>query len=197
MENVNQDYLMEKGKEILYLCYKNDVSFPRSCGVTSAYISFYLFKNEAFRNKYKINLVRGHFRNTNQEDDCPFFDLESGDFSECANCTCDYFTQHSWVEIKDNEDMKLTILDFTISQFSEDIGDLEEYLHDNKSLSAEELITLLKKYGKFIVENNNQVYFPETITPALEVYNKISKVIEEEGISELEYWEDKSSFACV
>lgn len=195
MNEITMNYLMEKGSEILYLCYKEDINFPRSCGLVSSFMAYNLFNNEEIRNLYDVNYFRGHYRDDNEEDDCPYLDLNDDDFSECIDCSCDFIVGHSWIELVNKNTNKIHIIDLTSSQFSDDIGDLEVFLMENKCLSKSEVVNTLSNYGSFIEDINKDNYIRTSNgTPGEEIFNTISYTVSEAGISIDEFWKNKAIF---
>lgn len=155
-------------KKVLYYHYKKDDSFPRSCGSVSMILS-YIFQNSKLKDYYEISYKRGNFKNESEEDFCECdefmdnfsFNIKRGDDLTnfcCTDCGyCDYMVSHSWIEIKDLNDSKITILDFTSIQFEEDF-----YEYNNELLESEfnedELYKYLKERSKFIVSEEDSEF---------------------------------------
>ena len=67
MENNVKQEVNRCIKDILYYAYKNDVVFPRSCGLVSTLLTYSL-KDTSLSSNYDIFLIRGIFKNINNRD---------------------------------------------------------------------------------------------------------------------------------
>ena len=150
-------------ENILYHLYLSDVSFPRSCGVVSMVLACILETKDYITSKYNVIYNRGHFRNDNELEfcscdisklNCLRFDTDIISTMECVNCSCEYMTGHSWVELIDKETKEVTILDYTSIQFTEYFPDYQDELLNNK-YSKKELFNYLNEKSCFYVNKNN------------------------------------------
>lgn len=155
-------------KEVMYFHYKCDISFPRSCGSISTILT-YVFQNTKLKNLYEISYKRGHFKNKLQEEDCfcdenmynLSFDFQRGydlaDFS-CINCGCNYMVEHSWIELKNLKDNKISILDFTSIQFEEECYNYFDEIQNTK-FNEDSLYEYLKDRSCFIIEEDDERFY--------------------------------------
>lgn len=58
----------EVNNYILYYAYKNDVVFSRSCSLVLTLLTYFL-KDTSLSSNYDIFLIRGIFKNVNNEED--------------------------------------------------------------------------------------------------------------------------------
>lgn len=155
-------------KKILQYHYKKDDSFPRSCGSVSM-VLLYVLENSKLKDEYNISYKRGHFKNELEQEDCfcdesiiDFsFDIKRGDDLTnfcCIGCnSCDYMVNHSWIEIENKKDKKITILDFTSIQFEEDFYEYNNELLEN-DFNEDELYEYLKERSKFIINEKDKEF---------------------------------------
>lgn len=170
MNKVIKNYITNSGVNLLYYCYNNEPSFPRNCGTISMLLALLLYSNKSITNKYKIYYIRGHYKDISEEkyskcNDYVNITRSRYKCSKCINCTCDYMTAHSWVELIDKISKCNTIIDFTSCQFADRIGDLEQFLIDNSYLSKEELYFHISKISTIYISNKNKLfknYIPDT-----------------------------------
>lgn len=185
---------IEEVQKVLYHHYLNDVVFPRSCGSVSMVLA-YLFEKSNLSNDYEISYQRGHYRNDNEEEyfycDEVSFTFNRGDNLDkfpCLNCNCDYMVGHSWIELKNKKDNKVTILDFTSIQFEEDFIDYHEELLNIK-YDKESLYNYLLKRSKFVVHEtdfqfNRYINSQRTYTGS-HLVKTVKEIIENKGASDL------------
>jgi len=185
---------IEEVQSVLHHHYLTDVAFPRSCGSVSMALS-YLFEKSSLSNDYDISYQRGHYRNDNEEEDCycdeVSFTFKRGDNLDkfpCLNCHCDYMVGHSWIELKNKKDNKVTILDFTSIQFEEDFIDYQEELLNSKH-GKESLYHYLLERSKFVVHEtdfqfNRYISSERTYTGA-HLVKTVQETIENKGVSDL------------
>ncbi len=151
-----QEIILSKGKDILYYCYTNEIGFPRNCGIASMVLTHLLHSVKEISGEYTINYVRGHYVNPNSEGGlCERYQDMSEYISyynaQCGSCTCEHVNVHSWVELINKENGDVVVVDLTNSQFSEDVGDLEEYVLTNK-LDKDELYQYVSEFSHFLLK---------------------------------------------
>ena len=62
--------LLKNVKDVIFYAYKNDKSFPRSCGLVSRVLTYLFGENNDLTSKCDINYVRGCFKNPIYETWC-------------------------------------------------------------------------------------------------------------------------------
>ena len=153
-------------KKVIKNHYLDDINFPRSCGSISMILTV-IFQDSNLKDKYDISYVRGHFRNDYQEEycECEFIYYDKYDrFSnldnfDCSNCTCDYMTGHSWIELRNKSTDEVVIVDFTNIQFEEDFPDYQsEILESNYAFNTNEIFEYLKERSEFIIDKNHRYF---------------------------------------
>lgn len=181
-------------KKVLYYHYKKDISFPRSCSSVSMTLAL-MMANSELSKEYDIFYHRGHFRNDEWVEEGCFIEYEEEEYptrydfecmSECKNCTCDFLTGHSWIELIDKKTNKVTILDFTSIQFNEDICDLESDLKES-NFNEDELFDFMLNNSEFVVKQDNPKFLKYIKTGISHegqfVLDTTKKIIKEKSVS--------------
>lgn len=185
-----KNFLNNKAKEILYICYKYDMSFPRSCSVVSNFLAYSLYEDENMRNQYETMYIRGHYRD--DEEFCECDEIEDG-YHCPIDCSCDHMMGHSWLEIKDKATESILLVDFTVSQFSEDFSDLQSEILDSGRFSPNSLFALISKYGDCISSKINSNYVKGSKSVKAEhIFDTVNETLLSNEITPREYWETKA-----
>lgn len=155
-------------KDILYYAYKNDISFPRSCGLVSTLLTYFL-KDTLLSSKYEVKCIRGIFKNIEVSEWCEDVEYEIDRYNYefydciCHNCgCCDFMNPHSWVELQNKENNKVIILDFTQIQFDSNFCDLQQEILDS-NWNKEELFQYIEHNSYNLISETNimfQYYIP-------------------------------------
>lgn len=179
----NQEQIKEILMDILYYACKNDISFPRSCGIVSTLFA-YFFKDTELAKDYEIVLVRGVYRNENEadfgcddiSDDIDRYHCQNWNHC-CVDCGCDYMNPHSWIEIQKGE--KTAIIDATKIQFEDDFVDYQEYLLKTK-LTKEKLFDYLDEHSTMFLEESSED-FKNYIVVKVKTISQLVKLVEEDN----------------
>lgn len=152
-----KESIIQYGEDVLFYGYKNEIGFPRICGLASAIIALLLYVDKNIRSTYDIYEVRGHYRNDFEEDErCDEWLCED---SCHEGCCCDFMPFHSWIKLIEKNSNKEYIVDFTGCQFHEDIRDIEGDLMDTNIFNnKEDLFKYIKNYSDFIIDSDNESY---------------------------------------
>lgn len=190
--NIYKQEIELQVKPILYYAYLNDLSFPRSCGIVSNLLTYYL--HSKIKSSFYIHYIRGIFKNVefllynddfwceDVNDNIDRFNFKNLECNcHCCGC-CEYMNPHSWVEIINKKDLKTTILDFTQIQFQEYFSDYQDTLISKNKMSILELFEYLDKHSTFYITEEN---------PIFKYYIPIDKKISSEKM--VKYVEDKNS----
>lgn len=191
MENNIKQEVNRCIKDILYYAYKNDVVFPRSCGLVSTLLTYSL-KDTSLSSNYDIFLIRGIFKNINNEEDnfceeSDFLSINRSNFKKyefnCDYCgICDYMNPHSWVELKDKKTNKIIILDFTQIQFDEWFPNFQDEIL-NSSWDKEELFQYIEHNSCSLIEETDIFFNYYIPTKSIISLNKLINLVNEEGSS--------------
>lgn len=155
-------------KDILFYAYKNDISFPRSCGLVSNILTYFL-KDTLLSSKYEVKCIRGVFKNIDAPEWCDDVEYEINRYNYesydciCHNCgCCNFMNPHSWVELQNKENNKVIILDFTQIQFDSNFCDLQQEILDS-NWNKEELFQYIEHNSYSLISETDimfQYYIP-------------------------------------
>lgn len=160
--NIFYDDNIEQIKRVLYFFYKNDKSFPKSCGKVSMVLTL-MFQNSLLSKKYDIIYNRGYYRNEDEYDDCYCIDIDHNiqDIrkSACIGCDgCEYMVQHSWISlVSRTKEPKTYIADFTSIQFTSYFDKYRDEIF-SYDFNKDTLYTYLKSRHRFIVSKRCKDY---------------------------------------
>lgn len=180
-------------KDILFYAYKNDLSFPRSCGLVSNILTYFISKT-SLPTKYEIHCIRGIFKDIENGEWCDDVNYEIDRYNYktydciCHQCgCCDFMNPHSWIELIDKKTKKEYILDFTQIQFTENFPTIHQTILETIWENANDLFDYLSSNVDFFIINDDndmfQYYIPLEKDISLEKMIKFVEV-EQNG----SYW---------
>lgn len=180
-------------KDILFYAYKMDLSFPRSCGLVSNILTYFM-QNTSLPSKYEIKCIRGIYKDIESYEWCEDVDYEIDRYNYksydciCHQCgCCSYMNPHSWIELINKQTKKEYVLDFTQIQFTEEFPTYQQELLNGNWINKDDLFEYIQSNTNFFLinENHNMFKYYIPLEKEISLETMIKYVVEEKDNS---YW---------